>query len=173
MVGSSRKITGGFPIRLMAMSRRRRIPPEYVATLRLAASVSWKRASRSSATRPASFTRLSRAIRMRFSRPVRISSTAANCPVRLMDCRTSAGCVAMSKPATVAVPSSGLSSVERIFTTVVLPAPLEPSKAKMVPPATSKSTPRSTQTLSYDLSRPCTWMAGPRTGPLIIGPARL
>ena len=69
VVGSSRKITGGFPIRLIAMSRRRRIPPEYVATLRLAASVSWNRASRSSATWPASFTRRSRAIRIRFSRP--------------------------------------------------------------------------------------------------------
>src|SRR4029450_1526285 len=57
VVGSSRKITGGFPMRLMAMSRRRRMPPEYVATLRLAASVSWKRASRSSATWPASGTR--------------------------------------------------------------------------------------------------------------------
>ena len=33
-MGSSRKITGGFPIRLMAMSRRRRMPPEYVDTLR-------------------------------------------------------------------------------------------------------------------------------------------
>src|SRR5262245_12637425 len=33
VVGSSRKITGGFPMRLMAMSRRRRMPPEYVDTL--------------------------------------------------------------------------------------------------------------------------------------------
>ena len=168
MVGSSRKITGGFPIRLIAMSRRRRIPPEYVATLRLAASVSWKRASRSSATWPASFTRRSRAIRIRFSRPVRISSTAANCPVRLMDSRTFAGCVATSKPATVAVPASALSSVDRIFTTVVLPAPLEPSRAKMLPRATSKSTPRSTCSSSYDFSRACTWIAGPRTCSVVI-----
>ena len=88
VVGSSRKITGGFPMRLMAMSRRRRMPPEYVDTRRPAASVSWKRASRSSAIWPAPFRCRSRATSTRFSRPVRISSTAANCPVRLMDSRT-------------------------------------------------------------------------------------
>ena len=167
MVGSSRKITGGFPMRLMAMSRRRRMPPEYVDTLRSAASVSWKRASRSSAIRLAPFRCRSRAIRTRFSRPVRISSTAANCPVRLMDSRTSAGCVATSKPATVTVPASGLSSVDRMFTTVVLPAPLEPSRAKMLPRATSKSTPRSTRRSLYDFSRPCTCSAW--TGCVVIG----
>ncbi|ROO86753.1 hypothetical protein EDD29_4332 [Actinocorallia herbida] len=128
------------------MSNRRRMPPEYVATRRPAASVSWKRASRSSATRPGSATRRNRATSTRFSRPVRIASTAANCPVRLMDARTSAGRAAMSKPATAAVPASGSSSVDRMRTTVVLPAPLEPSRAKMLPGATSKSTPRSTRT---------------------------
>jgi len=34
----------------------------------------------------------------RFSRPVRISSTAANCPVRLIDCRTSSGFEVTSNP---------------------------------------------------------------------------
>ena len=159
VVGSSRKITGGFPMRLMAMSRRRRMPPEYVDTRRSAASVSWKRASRSSAIRPAPFRCRSRATSTRFSRPVRISSTAANCPVRLMDSRTCAPCAATSKPLTVAVPASALSSVDRIFTTVVLPAPLEPSRAKMLPRATSKSTPRSTRSFLYDFSRPCTRIA--------------
>ena len=33
VVGSSRKSTDGLPVRLMAMSRRRRIPPEYVFTI--------------------------------------------------------------------------------------------------------------------------------------------
>src|SRR3984957_6221395 len=33
-VGSSRKMTGGFPMRLIAMSKRRRMPPEYIAALR-------------------------------------------------------------------------------------------------------------------------------------------
>ena len=162
-VGSSRKMTGGFPMRLIAMSRRRRMPPEYVATLRVPASVSEKRLSRSSAIAPGSSRCLSLATRTRFSRPLRISSTAANCPVRLMDSRTSAACVATSKPLTRAVPVSALSSVDRIFTTVVLPAPFEPSRAKMLPRATSKSTPRSTRSSLYDFSRPCTWIAGPWT----------
>ena len=160
VVGSSRKITGGFPMRLMAMSRRRRMPPEYVAARRPAASVSWKRASRSSAILPAPFRCRSRATSTRFSRPVRVSSTAANCPVRLIDSRTFAGWSATPKPATVAVPASGLSSVDRIFTTVVLPAPLAPSRAKMLPRATSKSTPRSTRSFLYDFSRPRTRIAG-------------
>ena len=53
-VGSSRKMTGGFPIRLIAMSRRRRMPPEYVAARREPASVSENRSSRSSAMWPGS-----------------------------------------------------------------------------------------------------------------------
>ena len=141
------------------MSRRRRMPPEYVDTFRAAASVSAKRSSRSSAIVPGSLRCRNRATSTRFSRPLRISSTAANCPVRLMDSRTSAACVATSKPLTLAVPASALSSVDRIFTTVVLPAPFEPSRAKMLPRATSKSTPRSTSSCLYDFSRPCTWMA--------------
>ena len=120
------------------------MPPEYVDTFRAAASVSEKRSSRSSAMAPGSLTRRNLATSTRFSRPLRISSTAANCPVRLMDCRTSAGRVTTSKPLTRTVPASALSSVDRIFTTVVLPAPLEPSRAKMLPRATAKSTPRST-----------------------------
>ena len=53
-----------------------------------------------------------------------------------------------------------MSSVDRILTAVVLPAPLEPSSAKMLPRATSKSTPRSTLRSLYDFSRPRTLMAG-------------
>ncbi len=104
-----------------------------------------------------------RATSTRFSRPLRISSTAANCPVRLKDCRTSAAWVATSKLLTLAFPASALSSVERMFTTVVLPAPLEPSRAKMLPRATSKLTPRSTSSFLYDFCRPCTRIAGPWT----------
>ena len=170
VVGSSRKITGGFPMRLMAMSRRRRMPPEYVATLRLAASVSWKRASRSSAICPAPFRWRNRATSTRFSRPVRISSTAANCPVRLIDSRTSAACVPTPKPSTVTIPASGFSSVDKIFTIVVLPAPFEPSRAKMLPRATSKSTPRSTRSSLYDFSRPCTRMAASVVIPVPLAP---
>jgi hypothetical protein len=52
--------------------------------------------------------------------------------------------VATLYPCTQAVPPSALSNVDKIFTTVVLPAPLEPSRAKMVPEATLKSMPRDT-----------------------------
>ena len=140
------------------------MPPEYVATLRAAASVSEKRFSRSSAILPGSLRRRSLATSTRFSRPLRISSTAANCPVRLKDSRTSDGCVATSKPLTPTVPASAFRSVARILTVVVLPAPLEPSRAKMLPRATSKSTPRSTSSFPYDFSRPCTRIAGPAVG---------
>jgi hypothetical protein len=105
------------------MSSRRRMPPEWVATFRPSASVSEKRSSRSSAIAPGLSRCRSRATSTRFSRPVRISSTAANCPVRLKDSRTFPGFAATSKPFTVTVPASPLSSVERIFTRVVLPAP--------------------------------------------------
>jgi hypothetical protein len=40
--------------------------------------------------------------------------------------------------------------------------------AKMLPRATSKSTPRSTRSSLYDFSRPRTWIAGPRTR-LVVG----
>src|SRR5690606_1909008 len=100
-----------------------------------------------------------RATSTRFSRPVRISSTAANCPVRLMDSRTSRARAATSKPLTLAVPASALSSVDRILTTVVLPAPFEPSRAKMLPRSTSKSTPRRTRSDLYDFSMPRTEIA--------------
>src|SRR5215207_2864780 len=110
-----------------------------------------------------------RATSTRFSRPLRISSTAANCPVRLMDARTSAAWVATSKPLTLAAPASPLSSVDRIFTTVVLPAPFGPSRAKMPPRATSKSTPRSASSCLYDFSRPCTRIAGSEVVRAVIG----
>ena len=43
--------------------------------------------------------------------------------------------------------------------TVVLPAPFEPSSAKMLPRSTSKSTPRSTCSSLNDFSRPSTRIA--------------
>ena len=160
-VGSSRKMTGGFPMRLIAMSRRRRMPPEYVDTFRAAASLSEKRSSRSSAIAPGSLRCRNLATSTRFSRPLRISSTAANCPVRLMDSRTSAACVATSKPLTLAVPASALSSVDRIFTTVVLPAPFEPSRAKMCP-APRRSPRRAAP------AAPCTTSPVPARGSLLL-----
>ena len=74
VVGSSRNSTAGFPIRLAARSRRRRMPPEYVLTARFAASVRSKRPSRSSARRRAAFavSLLSCPIMTRLARPVQI-----------------------------------------------------------------------------------------------------
>ena len=120
------------------------MPPEYVDTLRVAASVRENRASSSSAIVPGLLRWRRRATSTRFSRPLRISSTAANWPARLIDSRTCADCVATSKPPTLAVPASALSRVDRMRTIVVLPAPLEPSNAKMLPRGTEKSTPRNT-----------------------------
>src|SRR4029450_4239716 len=85
-----------------------------------------------------------------------------------MDSRTFAACVATSKPLTMGVPASALSSVDRIRPTVVLPAPFEPSKAKMVPRSTSKSTPFRTSSSLYDFSRPCTRIAGSWTRLTVI-----
>ena len=88
------------------------------------------------------------------------SSTAANWPVRLTDSRTAADWVATSKPLMVAEPPLAPRRVERMFTIVVLPAPLDPSRAKMVPGRTSKSTPLSTGTFLYDFVSPRTRIAG-------------
>ena len=52
----------------------------------------------------------------------------------------------MSKPATCAVPVSGLASVVRIFTAVVLPAPFGPSSPKIVLSGTVKLSPSSART---------------------------
>lgn len=78
---------------------------------------------------------------LRFSRPVRTSSTAVNCPVRLILSRTFSGCRKTSKPHTLALPLSALRIVDSILTIVVFPAPFEPSNAKISPCYTSKSTP--------------------------------
>src|SRR5690348_14621302 len=158
VVGSSRKRIGGVPTRLMARSSLRRIPPEYVDTRRLAASVKPKRVSKSSATWRGCLRCRSLAIMSRFSCPVNISSTAANCPVRLKDCRTWSGFDATSNPLTMAVPPSCLSSVVRILIIVVLPAPLEPSRAKMLPCSTLKLTPFKTLSSLYDFCRSATSM---------------
>ena len=82
-----------------------------------------------------------------------------NCPVRLMDSRTFAACVATSKALTLAVPASALSRVDRIFTTVVLPAPFEPSSARCCP------APRRSQCGAAPAG-PCTTSPGPARGSL-------
>jgi hypothetical protein len=63
-----------------------------------------------------------------FSRPVRWSSTAANCPASPIRSRTAEAWRATSNPATRTLPESGRSRVARIRIRVVLPAPFGPSR---------------------------------------------
>src|SRR6266542_6202792 len=71
-----------------------------------------------------------------------------------MRSRTLSGSAATSKPATVAVPPSGSSSVVRIRTAVVLPAPLGPSNPRIVPRGTAKSSPSSAVTFPNRFTSP-------------------
>jgi hypothetical protein len=71
-------------------------------------------------------------------------STAANCPVRLICSRTSAGCAATSNPATLAVPPSASINVVKMLIVVVLPEPLAPSSANTMPFPTLNDTSWST-----------------------------
>src|SRR3954468_11229688 len=99
---------------------------------------------------------------VRFSSPVRFSSTAAFWPARPIRERSCAASRTTSRPATRAVPASGERSVERMRTVVVLPAPLGPSTPRTVPGAASSSTPSSARTSPNDLTRPLTSIAGGR-----------
>ena len=131
VVGSSRNSTAGRVMRAAAMSSRRRMPPEYVDTLRSAASAT-SIASSSSAARAcaaAGSRPCRRANITRFSRPWRISSSAADCPTRPITERTCACWVRTSNPATRASPSSMRVSVARVWTAVLLPAPFGPRSA--------------------------------------------
>src|SRR3954454_18798196 len=101
---------------------------------------------------------------VRFSSPVRFSSTAAFWPARPMRERSCAASRTTSRPATRAVPASGERSVERMRTVVVLPAPLGPSTPRTVPGAASSSTPSSARTAPNDFTSPCTEIAAPDGG---------
>ncbi len=145
VVGSSRKSTGGRVMSDAARSRRRRMPPEYPLRTRSAASTSsnWARSSAAlvrEAARPMSE---SSPTRTRFCRPVRSGSSVASCAATPMWRRTSPGCCTTSIPATVAWPASGRARVVRMRTAVVFPAPLGPSRPRMEPAGTEKSTPAS------------------------------
>src|SRR4051812_82391 len=59
----------------------------------------------------------------------------------------------------MARPASGRSSVARMRTAVVLPAPLGPRSPSTVPARAAKSTPHSACTEPYDFFRPSTTMA--------------
>src|SRR3954452_14620923 len=96
----------------------------------------------------------------RFSSPVRCSSTAAYWPASPMRARSAGASETTSRPATRALPASGSSSVARMRTGVVLPAPLGPSTPSTVPGATASSTPSSARVGPKDFTSPFTRMAG-------------
>src|SRR3954452_8066977 len=108
---------------------------------------------------------------VRFSSPVRFSSTAAFWPARPMRERSCAASRTTSRPATWAVPASGERSVERMRTVVVLPAPLGPSTPRTVPGAASSSTPSSARTSPNDFTRPCTEIAASKPAGFVGRPA--
>src|SRR5215472_14157188 len=91
------------------------------------------------------------AIRRRFSSPVSRLSTAENWPVTPIRARTAPGSMTTSCPPTRMSPPSAGIRVERMRTIVVLPAPLGPSREKMLPSATTRSTPSSTMCSPKDL----------------------
>src|ERR687883_1675676 len=96
----------------------------------------------------------------RFSWPVRFSSTAAYWPARPICERSFAASRTTSKPATRAEPPSGRSSVVRMRTAVVLPAPLGPSRPSTVPFSAQRSTPSRARTSPYRLQSPEVSIAG-------------
>src|SRR6266540_1173312 len=82
--------------------------------------------------------------------------------------RTSAWRSTTSKPATLARPALGRSSVHSIEMVVDLPAPLGPRNPKVWPGGTLKLTPRTASTSSNRLIKPSAWMAA---APSAAGPA--
>ncbi len=168
VVGSSRKITRGSPTSVMARSSRRRIPPEKSAARRPATSAMPNRSSNSCVrARPSRLPSRSRsAMRSRFSSAVSRSSRAANWPVTPIAARTRSGAAATSCPATSARPPSAGTSVERMLTVVVLPAPFGPSRAKTEPAGMRRSMPSRTVLSPYALRRPVVVIAaGGRSSP--------
>jgi len=91
---------------------------------------------------------------------VRFSSIAAYWPARPIRERKAPASLTTSSPATLALPSSGRSSVVSTRTAVVFPAPLGPRSPSTVPAATSKSIPSSARTSPKDFVRPLTLIAG-------------
>src|SRR5262249_18161001 len=93
-------------------------------------------------------------------RPQRQASTAANCPVRPISARTAAGSPTTSWPRTSARPASGASSVARMRTSVVLPAPFGPSRPNTIPAGTSSPASSSATVAPKRLTTPSTRTAG-------------
>src|SRR5580658_1779315 len=79
--------------------------------------------------------------------------------------RISSGCVATSKPCTVARPELGASSPHRMRMVVDLPAPLGPRKPKISPGATSKETRSTARKSPKRFTRFSSLTAGPEPLP--------
>src|SRR5581483_5159563 len=90
----------------------------------------------------------------RFSRPVMVSSTAADCPARPIMRRTAIGSLTTSWPSTARVPASGWSRVATIRMKVVLPAPFGPKTATTCPRGRVRSNFERAWTLPNRLVRP-------------------
>ena len=96
----------------------------------------------------------------RFSSPVSRLSTAVSWPVTPMAARTGSGSRGPSWPGTGAGPPAGAIRGARVWRGGVLPAPLGPSRAKIVPPGTSRSMPSSTTWSPNDLRSRVALIAG-------------
>ena len=136
MVGSSRNRIRGRVSRLDARSSRRRIPPEYVRAGRSAASASSKRSSQLGGPPPrVDAGEVEQAANIcGFSRPLRISSAAANCPVSPSSWRTAAASCSTSSPKTSPAPSGASRGREHPNESVVFPAPFGQAVRRQPPP---------------------------------------
>src|SRR5215471_7867841 len=105
----------------------------------------------------------------RFSSPVSRLSTAENWPVTPIAARTELASAATSCPATCTSPPSAGIRVDRMCTVVVLPAPLGPSRANIVPSRTTRSMPSSTTLSPKDFCNPVTAIAGRAVDVVVIG----
>src|SRR5262245_10301027 len=87
--------------------------------------------------------------------------------------RTAAASRTTSRPATRAHPASGRSSVVRMRTAVVLPAPFGPRTPRTEPAGTARSRPASACVVPYRLARPPASIAWFAICPPFAGPPRL
>ena len=90
----------------------------------------------------------------RFSRPVIISSTAADCPARPMSRRMAMASLTTSWPSTRSDPLSGRNKVATVRMKVDFPAPLGPRKATTCPDGMVRSSASSAWTFPNRLLRP-------------------
>ena len=166
--GSSRKSTRGRWTSPIAMSSRRRWPPEREETLRSATAVRSRSSTSSAARRRAS------ARDRPCARPWLISSSRPSwrcpaplpCPTKPIARRTSRWALTTSWPATLAEPEVGAIRVVSMRRVVDFPAPLGPRKATSSPCPISRSRPCTASTVCL---REVKWRVRPRV--TIAGPS--